>query len=564
MKTIGKLIIALILFSEIISAQNYVTSIPNKFEVITLKDFLVSKPISDKFIPQGSSEAKYGYLVDFLTEIGGETSPTIVADKEFILPDGKKNIFSQKSWQTDYLDLTSFFGKPSDVFTYMYAELTSNKNKDVWLHIGSNDAAKVWFNSKLAVDNPIKTGRSAEPSQDITKVKVLKGKNTILLKIDQLGGGWGAYVQLYSSKAHQNFEKRTKEIMEVSNKNAEIIETKVICKETDRYIGWPSIVKTSTGELIAVFSGDRDLHVCPWGVTQLIRSRDNGKTWTSPITINNTPLDDRDAGIIETRNGTLVVSWFTSMAFDKESSYRTHPDWKRHRGKLNDEIVDKWLGNWIRRSVDGGETWEESVKVLCTSPHGPIELKDRRLMHVGIAYIDDGKKLGVEVSEDDGKTWQLLSTISIPNDENIAPYSEPHLAELPDGKLVAMFRYNPSDKSQAFLRQAESTDGGKTWSVTRKTNIWGYPPHLLLLNNGWLLTSYGVRRVPYSERACLSKDGGKTWDIDNEILLSVTDNGDLGYPASVQLDDGSIITIYYQIDKKGEKTSLMMTHWKLK
>jgi len=41
-------------------------------------------------------------------------------------------------------------------------------------------------------------------------------------------------------------------------------------------------------------------------------------------------------------------------------------------------------------------------------------------------------------------------------------------------------------------------------------------------------------------------------------------NGDLGYPASVQLDDGSIFTIFYQIDQPGEKTSLMGTRWRLK
>ncbi len=564
MKSTIKILVAFMLFTGIISAQSHVTNLPDKFEIVTVHDFLVSNPVSDEFIPEGSKDEEYGFQIDMLKNIGGEKAPVIVPGKEFKMPDGKNNSFSLKSWSSDYLDLTTDFGKPHDVFIYLYAEIKSKKEQDIWLHIGSNDGAKVWFNGKKVIENPIKTGRGAEPSQDIAKVRVKKGQDTILLKIEQLGGGWGAYVQIYSSKAHYEYANKAKLMMEKSNKVADIIESKVICKETNRYIGWPSIVKTSKGELIAVFSGDRDGHVCPWGVTQLIRSSDNGKTWTDPVIINNTPLDDRDAGIIETKSGALVVSWFTSMAFDTKSNYRKHPEWKRHRGKLSDETVDKWLGNWTRRSVDGGKTWEEPVKVLSTAPHGPIELKDGRLLYVGTANIDSEKKLAVEVSEDDGKTWQLLSTIRIPADEKIGPYSEPHVVELPDGKLVTQFRYNPYNKDEAFLRQTESLDGGKSWSVTQATNIWGYPPHLLLLNNGWLLTSYGVRRIPYSERACISKDGGKTWDIDNEILLSVTDSGDLGYPASVQLDDGSIITIYYQIDKEDMKTSLMMTHWRLK
>ncbi|MCF6334033.1 MAG: exo-alpha-sialidase, partial [Draconibacterium sp.] len=61
-----------------------------------------------------------------------------------------------------------------------------------------------------------------------------------------------------------------------------------------------------------------------------------------------------------------------------------------------------------------------------------------------------------------------------------------------------------------------------------------------------------------------SKDGGKTWDIEHEIILKHAINGDLGYPASVQLGDGIILTIYYEIDKKGEKTCLMGTKWSLK
>ena len=40
-----------------------------------------------------------------------------------------------------------------------------------------------------------------------------------------------------------------------------------------------------------------------YGKTLLIRSGDRGETWTEPAIINNTPLDDRDAGIIELASG---------------------------------------------------------------------------------------------------------------------------------------------------------------------------------------------------------------------------------------------------------------------
>jgi hypothetical protein len=49
----------------------------------------------------------------------------------------------------------------------------------------------VFVNNKLVLDNKI--ARSAEPNQDIITIPLKKGQNIVLLKIDQLGGGWGFY-----------------------------------------------------------------------------------------------------------------------------------------------------------------------------------------------------------------------------------------------------------------------------------------------------------------------------------------------------------------------------------
>jgi Neuraminidase (sialidase) len=138
------------------------------------------------------------------------------------------------------------------------------------------------------------------------------------------------------------------------------------------------------------------------------------------------------------------------------------------------------------------------------------------------------------------------------------------VVELASGKLLAMIRNEPKDRTQCFLLQSESTDGGKTWSAPRSTGIWGYPPHLIQLKNGWVLASYGYRREPFGERACVSRDEGKTWDVANEILLNGAPSPDLGYPSTVQLDDGSLLTVYYQAEKIGQPTCFMSTHWRLK
>jgi len=62
-------------------------------------------------------------------------------------------------------------------------------------------------------------------------------------------------------------------------------------------------------------------------------------------------------------------------------------------------------------------------------------------------------------------------------------------------------------------------------------------------------------------RARLSADGGHTWG-EEIILRDDAPSGDLGYPASVEREDGTIVTVYYQQREAGEKTCLMATRWR--
>jgi len=349
----------------------------------------------------------------------------------------------------------------------------------------------------------------------------------------------------------------------------EIISSTVICKEANRYIGWPTIAQTADGELLAVFSGDRDAHVCPWGKTELVRSSDDGKTWSQPVTVNNTALDDRDAGIMVTSKGTVIVSWFTSLAFTNENYQNHYPKdivkgWKRHIEKLTSETREEWLGCWVRRSEDNGRTWGECIKVPGNSPHGPIELSDGRLMYVGKMLWDDEKKMIAMESRDDGKSWQVIGEIPVPPGGHLNNCHELHAVETDSGKIIAMIRYEPSEFEGKIMQQTESLDGGKTWTVPHSTGIWGYPPHLLKLSDGRLMVTYGFRREPFGERAVISTDDGKSWNVEQPIEIAPAFNHDLGYPASVELADDSIYTVYYQPEKEGDPTCLMGTHWRLK
>ncbi len=341
----------------------------------------------------------------------------------------------------------------------------------------------------------------------------------------------------------------------------EILSETVIARQEKRYLGWPTITRAKNGDLLVAFSGDRDWHVCPWGKIYVVRSTDEGKTWGEPVVVFDSPLDDRDAGIATLPDGTIIVTTNASLAFEDPKIER-YKIYKSHSATLSKAVREQWLGNWIIRSNDNGLTWSKPDRAPINTPHGATVLADGRLIYVRPSISD---------SKDQGRTWKEIATVKRDPKTWRSRYaflSEQHAVETQDGKILALSRYRSKDGEDNFLRQMESTDGGKTWTDPTPTKMLGYPAHLLKLKNGWLLATYSRRVKPMGERACLSKDNGKTWLTDQEIVLSNAvpqEAGDLGYPSSVQLPDGSICTVYYQVEKseQGPYPSIMGTHWRI-
>ena len=61
----------------------------------------------------------------------------------------------------------------------------------------------------------------------------------------------------------------------------------------------------------------------------------------------------------------------------------------------------------------------------------------------------------------------------------------------------------------------------------------------------------------------ISRDGGQSWTYDY-ILRDDGPDGDLGYPSSVELKDGSIFTLYYQKPAaQQDKCALLWSRWQL-
>ncbi|MGB8166508.1 MAG: twin-arginine translocation signal domain-containing protein, partial [Chthoniobacteraceae bacterium] len=84
-----------------------------------------------------------------------------------------------------------------------------------------------------------------------------------------------------------------------------IEDTRVISLDPQYYHGWPTVALRKNGDLIVSWSGGRDGHICRFGRVDAMVSHDQGATWQWPQTLLDSPMDDRDSGVLETAKGTL-------------------------------------------------------------------------------------------------------------------------------------------------------------------------------------------------------------------------------------------------------------------
>lgn len=362
---------------------------------------------------------------------------------------------------------------------------------------------------------------------------------------------------------------------------------KVIADDGGRYAGWPTVTRLRNGELVVVYSGDRDSHICPYGKVKAVRSKDNGETWSRPEVLVNGILDDRDCGLLQLANGDQILFWFTSVAFKELDWYMKDAGWwnpafGRHFDKLDKTRAREELGSFSMRSTDGGKTWEPKVRIPARTPHGGIQLKDGRLLYVGMQdhavrgrFQDDpGERdatwnwddLVIAESRDLGRSWQQIGRLTR-DGMTEKGLCEPFPIEGKDGTIRVYVRAE-------HLWYIESRDGGLTWSRLKKSEVYANfnPPHLLRLKDGGVLLSYGQRIWSDADKAAglktgvcavFSRDDAKlgSWDTAHAVQLLETESDDMGYASSVELDDGSFVTVYYYHPKSEGPAVIAARKW---
>ena len=156
---------------------------------------------------------------------------------------------------------------------------------------------------------------------------------------------------------------------------------------------------------------------------------------------------------------------------------------------------------------------------------------------------------------DDGVSWDIASKKGV-------DFCEPCLVWWA-GSLHVFCLLRREQESKSKIYQAHSWDAGKSWTSPAKTGIEGEGAHVIRLDDGRLLCTYGHRKRPYGIRACYSYDEGITWDYEDFVTIRDDGGGgDIGYPKSLELEGGEVLTIYYFYTQDDETRRILGSVWR--
>mgnify|MGYP005725232043 CR=1 FL=1 len=91
------------------------------------------------------------------------------------------------------VDFVEIFGKHEKVNAYATTEFESRETGKMLFMLGSDDGVAVWLNGEEVHRNH--THRGVSPASDMFVGLVREGKNELLLKVENGGGGWGFVIE---------------------------------------------------------------------------------------------------------------------------------------------------------------------------------------------------------------------------------------------------------------------------------------------------------------------------------------------------------------------------------
>jgi len=361
----------------------------------------------------------------------------------------------------------------------------------------------------------------------------------------------------------------------------------VVYREAGKFAGWPAnygmwrwgdeFVVSFTQCIFQAHAGFHARREDTPAYPLQSRSLDGGRTWTTIRTPAPSP-GDRGFSADEHMIPELWVA--KAIEMKQEPLPRpcpgginfTHPDFAMMCARTG---LGGGTQAWFYISYDRAHTWQGPYSFPLFGQSG-IEARtdyivngpDDCMVFLTAARQNGGEGAGVLMARtmDAGKTFNFVSWVGTsPDNHMIMPSS----VRLDANTILTATRCNVAEGEfenvHTWIDLYESTDNGTSFHYLNQpvpyAGSGGNPPAMIKLQDGRICLTYGYRAAPFGIQARLSADGGRTW---GEVIYLRQDGGttDLGYPRTIQRQDGTIVTAYYyNIDPDAERF-IGATLWK--
>lgn len=316
------------------------------------------------------------------------------------------------------------------------------------------------------------------------------------------------------------------------SKSLEVLSSEVVIQDV---CAWPNLTLLPDGTITAILY-NRPSHLLTEGEVDCWASVDDGRTWTKRGTpaVHEPKTARANVSVGLAHNGDLIVLL---------SGWGYAPGFRNRR-----------LPPWVCRSADQGRTWTvDKSRSAVLFPEGADydDRGQRMIKPFGDIQILPGGRLAtslyhdygtvwIHFSSDDGRTWPEASVLSADH------RGETAILRLRADRWLAAARTErgPDEKTpNVGLGLFLSEDEGRTWVPQGPLSEANqHPAHLRRLKDGGILLTFGMRDIG-AIGVRVSQDEGRTWR-PTEILKRLG-RGDLGYPTTVELADGTLVTAYY-------------------
>jgi len=356
-----------------------------------------------------------------------------------------------------------------------------------------------------------------------------------------------------------------------------VVQQTLIFPQQEKHVHGSSIVALPNGDFLVTWfqgSGERTADDVKIMGSRLKKGE---KNWSDPFLMADTPnIPDCNPVLFLNGQGKLFLVWIAVQANVWEQSilrFKTSIDYEKSGApiwnwqdnillkpdhKFADEIALKfkdlpeYTAGWAGYAPKYDQMIIEAAKDVPKRSIGwmtrikPLLMKNGKII---LPLYSDGFNMSMmAISEDNGTSWRPGLPVV-----GRGPI-QPAVIKKKNGNLVAYMRDSGDEPTRVHI--SESSDGGESWTATKKTDIPNTASvELLVLQDGkWAFLGNDIDDGRYQLSLRISDDEGKTWKwkifIENDLIKK----GGYSYPSLIQTKDGLLHLTYSYHPEKSKKT----------